>query len=262
MNGTHQVLIASYQRDFIWLRHCLRSLKKFSKGFLPPVISVATPDFLGAKMLVNETFPEASVIVRDFPHGNLRAQISMMECDRLCPGADYTYLVGSDCIVWDEFRPDQFFLDGKPIMLYTSYSLLPPGVPWRPGTSRAMGQDLQYEFMRRLPLVYPKALFEPMRRHIESVHRMPFPSYVQSQIGRGDFSESNIMGAFAYLFRPQLYTWLLTDNGLPELPKNPLGQMWSHGGLDRPMDACFVTPHGNSVGKTPRQVITECLGSC
>lgn len=257
----HQVLIASYERDFIWLRHCLRSLKRFSVGFLPPVISTSSADRDGARRLVDEVFPEATVKVRDFFHGNLRAQMAMMEGDIHCPEADFTYLVGSDCLVWDEFRPDQYFMEGKPIMLYTSYKLLPPGVPWQGGTSLAVGHFCEFEYMRRLPICYPKELFPNCRRHIETIHHQPFQSYVQQQIGRGNFSESNIMGAFAHRYMPHLYKWVLTDHGF-EVPAQPLIQMWSHGGLDKASDACAVTKHGNVFGKTPRQIITESLGSC
>lgn len=257
---THQVLIASYERDFIWLRHCLRSLKRFSVGFLPPVISTSTADRDGARRILDEVFPEATVVVRDFEQGNLRAQMSMMEGDIHCPKADFTFLVGSDCVFWAEFRPDQYFLDGKPLMLYTSYSAV-GSVPWRGGTEDALRFPVQHEFMRRLPLVYPRELFPLCRRHIEAVHHRPFQDYVRTRIGSGGFSESNIMGAFAFKYLPHLYTWMLTDHGYPPQP-HPLCQMWSHGGLDRPMECCVVTDHGNTVGKTPRQVITECLGSC
>lgn len=185
----------------------------------------------------------------------------MMEGDLHCPQADYVYLVGSDCVFWTEFRPDQYFLDGKPLMLYTSYSTFGGVVPWQGDTTEAVGYDVLHEFMRRLPLVYPKAVFEPCRRHVASVHKMSFEAYVTTKIGRGNFSESNIMGAFAHRYMPELYTWMLTDSGYPPQP-HPLCQMWSHGGLDRPMECCVVTNHGNTVGKTPRQVITEILGSC
>ena len=39
-----QVLIISYLPDFQWLPHCLASLRKFSVGFLPPVVCVPEQD--------------------------------------------------------------------------------------------------------------------------------------------------------------------------------------------------------------------------
>jgi hypothetical protein len=42
---------------------------------------------------------------------------------------------------------------------------------------------------------------------------------------------------------------------------NSLLQMWSHGGLDRPMDANAVLPDGTQTfGLTPRYVIEKVLG--
>lgn len=271
--GTHQIMICSYVKDFPWLKHNLRSLKRFCKGFLPPLVSVHYTDFQAARALADEVYPETFVCIKNGPNGNLRAQISMMSGDLLCPHADYVYLLGSDCIVWDEMRPDQWFKDGKPHMLYTSYKVMgKDNVPWQRGTETALNFPLvEHEFMRRLPLVYPKNLFPAVRRHMEKVHGMTFEAYVYKHCRPGVFSESNIMGAFAFKYMPDLYTWTLTDNGFEKQP-HPLVQFWSHGGLDRQEteavvdfewnDAAGNRIKDNSVGKTPRSTIEKILGSC
>src|SRR5574342_144140 len=95
----HQVLIASYNRDFVWLQYNLRSLRKFQAGFLPPVVCVDGGDFAAAQRLVSQDFPGARVMRKDGRGpgtGFLRAQIAMMCGDLLCPQADYVYLLGSD----------------------------------------------------------------------------------------------------------------------------------------------------------------------
>ena len=98
--STHQILIASYTKDFQWLGPHLRSLRTTCIGFLPPTISVENGDYHEARRLADKTFPEARVVVKDGRRGQgfMRAQISMMQCDLLCPDADFVYLVGSDCL--------------------------------------------------------------------------------------------------------------------------------------------------------------------
>ena len=275
--STHRILIASYKKDFEWLWPNLRSLKRHMQGFLPPVISVSSEDAAECRALVAQTFPEATVWTKDGPPdlGNLRAQVSMMHGDRFGSPADYVWLVGSDCIVSGTFSPDSFFRNGKPVMLMNSYEhLLPfaPGIaPWRAGVENAIGSKPDFEFMRRLPLIYPVELFDRVRRHLEARHGVPFEDYVYSvgayaqKSNRSDaanFSESNVLGAYAYIYMPEAFEWVnLDDNYDAEMAKlpSPLIQFWSHGGLETPCDCRFDYPGGNTFGKTPRQIIREIL---
>lgn len=275
---THQVLIASYRKDFEFLYWNLVTLQRFMRGFLPPVISVSSEDAAECRELVKRAFPTAQVWVKDGPAGlgNLRAQTSMMLGDKLCEHADYIWLVGSDCVVSREFTPEPFFRNGKPVMLINSYDLLlkhAPGImPWRVGTTNAVGFIPEFEYMRRLPLIYPTGLFEPMRRHLEAIHEMPFEKYIYGvgayaqRANRSDaanISESNIMGAFADRFMHDAYEWVNLDadyaGEMAKLP-NPMIQFWSHGGLDTKADVCFAYGDGKTTfDQTPRSVISQIL---
>lgn len=279
---THQVLIASYRKDFIWLGPCLASLNKFCNGFLPPVISVAPDDYLGACEVVKKHYPDATVVVdcdpRGVEKGNLRAQLSMMHGDKLCPAADYIWLVGSDCIVHSEFSPEPFFRDGKPVMLVNTYEHLLKYVPracilpWQQGVEGALGFSPNYEYMRRLPLMYPRGLFRMTREAVCARHACEFSDYVYEESDRvfnGDrsersdssnFSESNLLGAYAHKYKPGMFEWMDIDHQ-PNIIPNPMIQFWSHGGLDKECDVRFDYAGGNTFGKTPRAVITEILGA-
>lgn len=275
----HQILIASYQKDFIWLGPCLASLNKFSNGFLPPVISVAPQDADGANAIVNKHYPGATVVVhcdeRGKTKGNLRAQLSMMNGDQLCRAADYIWLVGSDCLIHSEFSPEPFFQDGKPVMLTNSYEHLLKYVPraciipWQDGVERALGFRPDYEYMRRLPLMYHRRLFKDAREAVETRHNCSFTDYVYDIHSRTDsgersdssnFSESNLLGAYADRYFPGAFHWMCLDNQPNPIP-NPMIQFWSHGGLDTACDVRFDYPGGNTFGKTPRAIITELMGS-
>lgn len=274
----HQVLIASYKKDFVWLQYCLWTLHKFSRGFLPPVISVSSRDAHEAGIIARNHYPGATVVVKDGPPdlGNLRAQVSMMLGDEMCPEADYVWLVGSDCVVSRDFSPSPFFRNEKPVMLVNSYELLlkhAPGIePWRVGTEQALGWKPEFEYMRRLPLMYPRELFPRVRGHVSNLHRLPFEEYVyrvgayaqaSNRSDAANFSESNVLGAFADRFMHDAYEWVNLDSDyageMSKLP-NPMIQFWSHGGLDTPADVRFDYGKGqNTFGKTPREVLREIL---
>ena len=263
---THQVLIASYHKDFPFLLHCLRSLKRFSKGFLPPVIVVHENDVHGARQVVSQSFPEDEVAIFNGEPGMgfLRAQMAMMMGDVLCPRADYTWLLGSDCFVTDTLTPEPFFKDGKPVMLYIPYSDAGPAICWQWGTQRALGFRPDFEFMRRLPLIYPKGLFSPARKHIADLHGRPFEDYVKTRFagstGAGDFSESNILGAYAFKYQPDEYAWVSGAEWMSW--PSPVLQFWSRhpAGLDGKIDHGFVLNGKSVFGRSPRSVIDEVLG--
>lgn len=271
----HQILISTYHKDFIWLGPNLASLRKFqSDAFLPPVINVVREDYMGARSIVDREFPEALVLVKDGPEGkgNLRAQIAMMNGDNLCPHADFIWLVGSDCITHSPLTPEFFFEGEKPVLQMNSYEhLLPyaPGIqPWQDGVEAVLGWKPEFEYMRRLPLIYPRDLFRFTRVFVTERHGLEFEDYVygignDGRAERSDaanFSESNVLGAWAHKFRPDMFHFKNLD-GLDYDGTNPMIQFWSHGGLDHPCDCRVDYPGGNTFGKTPRAIIKEILAT-
>lgn len=253
----HQFLIASYAKDFPWLRQCLRSLSKFSDGIRCPVVAVTEEDAALLRPLRREWDVDAEIKVWEGP-GFGRAQEAMMNGDVLCPGADYVWLLGSDCLATEPFNPSAFCdADGKPFMLYNTWKHLKKHAPetlfWRAGVEKAFGWESKGEFMRRLPLAYPTSMLAPMREFIARRHGVPFNDYVYHNVNvLKNFSESNVMGEWAWRHAQDRYNWVLRDDNRAPWPANPIVQHWSHGSFDRPRD---------SDGRTPREVIVEALGS-
>jgi len=264
---THGLFISSYARDSEWLTHCLVSLRRFAVGFLPPTICVSTQDYHQFQRIVHEHHPEARVVVKDGRPAQpfIRAQIAMLQADLLCPDADIIYWLGSDCLATDTFTPDKYHVDVRPLVLFREYARLDPLI-WKKGTSRVLGFDVPCETMGRLPSVYPRQAFEPMRRHVEVINKKPFEDYIyEGDLNNRDTSEANILGAFCQRYMPECCEWI---NGIdvPQPPGGgwayPIAQFFSHGGLDRPMECCATLPDGtNTAGRTPRSVINQILYS-
>lgn len=267
----HQLFVASYRRDFEWLVHCLASIKRFAKGFLPPAVCVSSEDYAEALELCSRIHPGTRVVIKDGV-GFMRAQIAMMEVDLLCRDADMVYLVGSDCIFLREFTPEMYCPNGRAGVLMNSYAKLADVhsacLPWRRGVERVLGFAPDYEYMRRLPSVFPAAIFAPMRAYVASLHSMPFGEYIiEGNKARRDTSEANILGTYAHKFIPDSCDFVDVDNvtweeGNPAGWPSALGQLWSHGGLDLPADACFEYVDLDGVkqcasGRTPRQIFED-----
>ncbi len=270
----NQCLISSYKGDFVWLQYCLRSLKRFSEDFLPPVVFVAFHDLDVARWIVQRTYPEAEVFVHSLPRphsetvagfGMMRAMSSMMHGDILCPHADNVFLVGSDCLATAAFRAkDYLALRGEPIVLMNSYehlrSVHPDAVPWRDGTAQVLGWTPTHEYMRRLPSVFHATTFKETRRYIEELHGMPFTTYWYGGYAAGQRgqSEANLLGAYAYRFQQNRYKFENMDG--KEQGPNALLQFWSHGGLDGKLDNHYILDGHDAYGMKPRDAIVAVLG--
>lgn len=250
---THQIFLASYRKDFEWLHYCLLSLKKFSVGFLPPVVALDGSDIPLAR---KRGFDKLARLERFDGPGFARAQAAMMSSDLLCPDADFIYLIGSDCFAVRQFDYTPFWKLDRPVMLYNSFAHLEKinngARMWRPGTVGALGGPAEHEFMRRLPLVYPRALYPATRKAIELHTRKPFMEYVIHAVnGVKNFSESNVLGEHAWRHFRESYHWHCCDTQPYPEPNWPFVQFWSHGGLHLPSDK-----YNNRI---PIEVITETL---
>lgn len=262
----HQLFVSSYRRDAEWFSHCLASIRVFARGFLPPTVCVSSEDASQFQELCRTIHPECRVVVKDGRPGQgfMRAQVAMLSADLLCPEADIIYWLGSDCLLTDVMTPDKYHVNEKPIVLYRPYRKLDPLI-WERGTSRVLGFPVPNETMGRLPSVYPREIFEPMRRHVEAIHHRPFDDYIyDGDLGNRDTSEANILGSFAQRFMPETCEWIDATTTPPPATLGgwafPVAQFFSHGGLDRPMECCATLPDGtNTVGRTPRSVIRQIL---
>ena len=252
----HVPFVASYNRDFQWLRCLLKSLLRHGDGWAAPVVCTDRKDAAGAAVIAAQEFPGSSVVVLDpKPNGcgYLRAQCAMMSCDLLADG-DYFWLFGSDTVLTARLSPlDLWSHDyARPVMPYTPHSSLGRITEhWKRGVEAALGFEPENEFMRRLPLPYPRTLYPRVREALQQRHGMEWDSYVYSTAAgrngyQSTFSESNVLGAYAWQHMHSIYAWVNTDEFNPYQP--PLYQFWSHGGFSH------VDPR---TGKTQGQMLVD-----
>ena len=245
------IFIVSYEKDIPYLDYCLRSIDKFATGFNNRVLvvpSVEEPLF--------HRFCEQAVIktyerVPDQRRWQINAQLAKMRADEHCEG-DFIFMIDSDCCFIEPVTPDDYFLEGKPVMLIREYSTIPT-CPWKQPTEQALGHECLWETMARHGQINPRGLFAPLRLHIAAVNKMPFDQYVLSR--KPDFcwgiSEHNCIGAYAlhHPYWTTKYHWI--DTAKAPTPKPKIFQAWSHSPPDQEQD----NPNGGR--KKPLDVYRE-----
>ena len=144
----------------------------------------------------------------------------------------------SDYVCYQPIKASDFTVDGKVHVLMTPYAKFEKELvsnpsydanvlKWRTATQNALGFTPEYEFMRQVPAVF---LAETLRR-IEADYPNMLTDHCSKLKDTFDFSEFNVMGAYAYKYHPQLYTFLNTETD--DCPARIVKQHWSWGGISK-----------------------------
>lgn len=204
------IFIRTYPKDYQWLMHCLHSIQKFCTGFRK--VWVVSPEALPFEFPIAMPFEVKAVEWKQMndesEDGYLAQQITKMYADVITDyQPDYICHVDSDVIFTRSCSPQDFFLRDKLIWYYTPYDHIE--TPWRPITSKFMGVDVPFEFMRRFPIMVPRWLYPRIREFCHKKHGQTLSEYIRNQPLRA-FSEFNVMGAYAYGFHHEKIEWVDT----------------------------------------------------
>lgn len=234
------IFIRTYHKDLEWLKYALKSIRLHVTGYRNIVITI--PD----ESLIAKSSDYVVIQVEDLKDGYLGQQFTKMNA-HLYTDADAVLFWDSDLIACEPVDISEWTLDGKPIILKTSYhsieftlnktplteesmrTLLSNTLNWKKITEKALGFSVESEYMRRLPFFYFTDTIAASSKWIENKHKVTLREYLNSQPYR-TFSEFNAIGAYAEKFESDRYAFIDTDTN--EIPKNKLHQFWSWSGLD------------------------------
>lgn len=227
------IFIVTFHKDAQWLHYCLRSINVFGTGFDKVVVACPYRDLAvvypiveanGARITGFEEVPG-----KGFQH---HMAIKMMADHYI--DTDYILHTDSDSIFIEAFRPEDYFVDGKPVLLmqdYESFKNWHSGVyAWKRSTEAALKLPALYETMRRHPAVHPRMIYSELRQHIKSVQKRPFLDWALDA-GERDWSEFNIMGAYGWHSYRDWYHWV--DLGREPRPPDKIVQFQSREGLEQ-----------------------------
>lgn len=214
---TTSIYLRTYHKDIAWLHKALESIYKYCTGFKDIIICIPQSQ----RHLLNHLTAEKIVTCPDYANDYLGQQISKLLAYQHTD-ADYVFYTDSDCIFLKPTKPEDFFIDGKPYLLKTPYSKVGDAICWKEPTETALNAKVEYEYMRRLPLIYHTSTLRDIDKFMGGIER-----YILS---RSSFSEFNLIGAYAEIHEPESYVFLDTDTNA--LPAICLKQFFSHDGVD------------------------------
>lgn len=213
---TIDIFYKSYSKDFKLLHYSLKSIAKFITGYNNIILLIPEKD---KHEFDTRDLPERTLIhyVNEYGNGYLFQQLCKMYAHKYSQ-ADYILYADSDCIFDRPTDLQTLIYDGKPEILYTDYSKVGDAICWQAPTERFIGEAQQFEFMRRLPLIYH-------RTTLESIDGL-YHNLEQIIMNADRFSEFNAMGAYAYKHEDYKYKFTNTDNWTYTDPISI--QLWSH----------------------------------
>lgn len=236
----------TYHKDADRLQYLLRSIEKFCTGFSG--ITVTTPASSEEKIRpVVEKFSFSRYVECETtaPLDYIGQQITKMAANHY---TDYDYIIhiDSDCVISKPITPDDLMHDGRPILHMGAYAVFYMDgsyVPWQSVTSHFARRQVDYEFMRTFPFVYPRKFYEDFRVWFEITNGIPIEE-IWKRIQGDNFSEFNLMGAFSYYADTPYHTFV--DFYSPEFRYRPFVKQFCRAGNrnDRSIgkeDAAFLT---------------------
>lgn len=211
------IFIRTYHKDLEWLQYCLRSIQKFVTGYNQIIICIPEDD----AHLITEWNLTKEKIVQWIPatkNGYIDQQISKLHAFTMSD-ADYILYVDSDVIFHSPTDLSEYFVWGKPYLMKTRYELVGDAICWKAETEKILGVEVNYEYMRRIPLLYKRSTLENLDKHVD----------VMTLAKLERLSEFNLIGAFIANYESDQYYMIDTEKD--EFPKLAARQFWSWGGI-------------------------------
>ena len=202
------IFTVTYDKDLEYLKYNLMSVKKFCRGYHENVVVIDDYekggtktrqylDSIGQKYHINR---EAERIKK----GYIRQQyIKLFSEQYVSRDTDYICHIDSDTIFTDYHDPSIYFKNGKPIIGIQKWSQSKNNY-FKSCTDETLEFESEYNFMRRMPLVYNFNLFAKLRQYISNI-KGEIIDYLNTL---ETISEFNLLGAYAYKFTRESFYWI------------------------------------------------------
>jgi hypothetical protein len=230
---TNDLFIKSCAKDVEWLKYSLRSIQKFCTGFRD-VVLLFPKEEKDALVPLNLKSEKVHYTLESGDR-YLWQQVEKLRAYAYSDAQFFTY-VDSDVVFTKPVCPKDLFFEGKPIILYTPYSVLvkkdgTPDTPWQPITEAALKRPVEYEFMRRHPMTANRYLLMEFQAFMRGTHGKEPEDYIMEQKNRA-FSEFNALFAFDYydnVCHERSSHFFNTEP--PPIPPPVARQFWSWSGV-------------------------------
>lgn len=263
-----EILIVTFRRDFPYLKWCLESILKFARGFsqltiLVPIGQGHEVRMIDAAPAIHERIMPVAVMEHEewTDKGMLCHEYQIMKADEWCPASDFILHVDADCIFTEPITPDDYIVNGKPILRYEPFSRIgkrhPGTLVWQECTERCLPFQVLNETMRCHPEVYHRGLYAAAALAIQQKCKQSVEEYLRRQRNEfpQGFCEFVTLGNVAMTVFPDRYE-LVEQTSDRVSPDNKLQQFWSHGALDVPQS---IWVKGEQKTVVPMEMIRHVL---
>ncbi len=235
------ILMVSHRKDFEFATYALRAVKKYARGFGAVRVVVPRQDF---DLFADMAIPLGAFVsgFDETPGKGMPHHMAVkLEADIWCPYADAILHLDSDCICWQEIRPEWLFVENRPILYrerFEDFKHYAARYSWKACVTAATGIDPEWETMVRHPSVH-LAQTHGLTRHLIGKHTgMNWKEWWLA--GRNEFpqdrAEFPTLGAVAMEHAASLYAWIdYSCSGkdyVYEKGRDFLKAFWTHGGVE------------------------------
>lgn len=222
------LIVRSYDRDFCWLNWAVRCMDKYLSGVDERIL--ITPEGQVPECI---DFFSKHVFSQETCHGYIAQQIDKLTAWQHtdCP---YLLYVDSDCMFHKPFDVRSRLVDGKCLLYRERWETIPLwGHFWRDVIRRYLGLESEFEYMRAQPFLHSAATVRAL------LDEYPTLFDRARLLTCGEFSEFNLLGAFAAHRTPENYVF--SEGPFEDVVR----AYWSHGGLtpeiEREIDEKILT---------------------
>ena len=235
---TVDIFLRSYRKDFQFLKYALQSIHKYATGFRDIIVAVP----IGEAQYLEGITTEKVIEVESWEDDYLCQQYHKLTAYKYS-NADRFLMWDSDLFAKEPITPDDYAVDGKPIIYKTKYELAGTAICWQPITEKALAKKVEWEFMRRHGLNFHRETLKSFGLYMELLHGKTLKEYIKEQPYR-QFSEFNVIGAYCDKFESDKYTFIDTQS--VEMPPEKLRQFWSWGTVEKNMDEINAILNGSA----------------
>lgn len=216
MRNTIDIFIKSFKNDFWLLRLSLATLKRNVSGYNNVILLIPEKD--------KHDFDTRDLPYRTYIHyvtdegvGWLQQQVYKMSAHKYCH-ADYIMFSDSDCFFDHQINLQDYIVDDKPEILYTSWQDVGDAIVWKQPTEEFFGEPVEWEMMRRNNQIYHRSTLVALSEYKNDIEKIVMSSH--------RFSEFNVISTYAYKFEKDKYKFKNTAEWIYVPPLSI--QTWSH----------------------------------
>lgn len=229
------IFYVTYGKDAEWFKWSLQTVIKNLSGFRGIHVVCPEQDIPTFREILS-LHPSSFTLhpSKDWPGlGYYWQQWVKMTADTYTD-ADFICHIDSDVFVKEKCDISEFFVEGKPSWLWSTYAEC-PDTPWKRPTEKATGFPCDREYMQGFPFIIERETYGVARRWIRKVHGVTEEEYIRKSHVSTEppsFSEFNFLGNIANRERGDQYFWVDRNHCPWPAGFHKTRQFWSHAPLE------------------------------